>query len=157
MSEQKRQLDLELKIAGFVRTYIEAARSPDLANEPAALRWLCAGLERLLQRRLEGREGSEGWWVDGILPATDMMPDAIKVISAVEVSIRGCAIWSKIARGHFWIDPFFGIVRISDAGDSIGGYKLHFGDAARGLAKVPFGKHLRWPHWFFPPEWLMTF
>jgi len=73
MSEQKGQLDLESKISEFVRPYIDAARGPDLAHEPEALRWLCSGLEWLLTRRQEGREGSEGWWVDGIIPATDML------------------------------------------------------------------------------------
>ncbi len=130
MDEERDQRDLESKIAEFVRTYIEAARSQDLAHEPEALRWLCSGLEWLLTRRLEGREGSEGWWV---------------------------AIYAKAPRAPFWIDPFFGIVRISQTSDSIVGYELHFADAARGLAKVPYGKHVRWPHWFFPPEWLMTF
>jgi len=157
MGDEKGQRDLESKVAELVRTYIEVARSDDSSQEEEALRWLCSGLESLLQRRLEGREGSEGWWVDGIIPATDMLPDAIKVISAVEVSIRGYAIWAKASRAPFWIDPFFGIVRISQTSDSIAGYELHFADAARGLAKVPFGKHLRWPHWFFPPGWLTTF
>ena len=157
MGEERGQRDLESKIAEFVRAYVEAARSDDSSQEHEALRWLCSGLERLLQRRLEGREGSEGWWVDGVLPALDMVPEAVTVISAVEVSVRGCAVWGKVAGGPFWIEPFFGVARISENGDSIVGYELHFADAARGLAKVPFGKHLRWPHWFFPPEWLMTF
>jgi hypothetical protein len=157
MGEERGQRELESKIAEWVRTYVVAAHGDDSSQEQEALRWLCSGLEWLLQRRLEGREGTEGWWVDGIIPATDMLPDAIQVISAVEVSIRGYAIWAKASRAPFWIDPFFGIVRISQTSDSIVGYELHFVDAARGPAKVPFGKHLRWQHWFFPPEWLMTF
>lgn len=157
MAEEERQPDLESKLAEFVRTYIAAARSDDLSKEPEALRWMCCGLEWLLERRLKGREGSEWWWVDGIVPATDMMPDAIQVISAVEVSVRGYALWAKASEAPLWIDPFFCIVRISETGDSIAGYELYFGDAARGLGKVPYDKHLRWVDWFFPQEWVMTF
>ncbi len=155
MGEERGQRDLDSKVAEFVRTYVEAARGDDSSQEQEALRWLCSGLESLLQRRLKGREGSSG--VDRIVAATDMLPDAITVISAVEVSLRGCAIWGKVARGPFWIEPFFGIVRISEKGDSIVGYGLHFADAARGFDKFPCGKHVRRMDWFFPPEWMMTF
>jgi len=138
-----------------VRSYIEAVRGPDSPNEPEALRWLCAGLERLLQRRLQGREGWNGW-VDGIVPATDMLPDAIQVISPVEVSVRGYAMWAK-GRGPSWIEPFSGIVRISESGDSVIAYELRFGNAARGLGTTPYGKHVRWESWFQPVEWMFRF
>jgi len=105
MAEDAGQFDLESKIAEFVRTYIEAAHSDNLSEEPNALRWLCCGLERLLQRRLRDLPGFEGSWADGVVPATDMLPDAIKVISPVEVSIRGYAIWARASRARFWIDP----------------------------------------------------
>ncbi len=85
-----------------------------------------------------------------------MVSEAVRVVSVVEVSLRGYAIWA-IGRGPAWIEPFFGIVRISETGDSIAGYELHFGDAVRGLGKVPYGRHMRWVAWFFPTEWLMTF
>jgi hypothetical protein len=52
MGEERGQRDLESKIAEFVRTYAEAARGDDSSQEQEALRWLCSGLERLLQRRL---------------------------------------------------------------------------------------------------------
>jgi hypothetical protein len=154
MGEKRGQVDLESKVAEVVRTYIAAARSNDV-QEPEALRWMCAGLEYLLGKQLEGRDGWKGW-VDGIIPATDMLPDAIQVISSVEVSVRGYAIWGK-ARGPFWIDPFFGIVRISETDDTIQGYELNFGDAARGLGTTPYGKHLRWESWFLPAEWMFRF
>jgi hypothetical protein len=139
-----------------VRTYVDAARGDDSSQEQEALRWLCSALERLLDGQLDGRDGWKGW-VDGVLPALDMVPEAVTVISAVEVSVRGCAVWRKVAGGPCWIEPFFGIVRISEKGDSIAGYKLHFADAGRGLSRFPYGKHVRRTDWFFPPEWLMTF
>jgi hypothetical protein len=148
--------DLESKVAGFVRSYIRVSRGGDSSEEQEALRWAYAGLERLLGELLQGSKGWTGW-VDGILPATDMFPDALKVISPVELTVRGCAIWGERSQGPFWIEPFLGSVRISENTDAILGYSLKFGDATRGLATVPYGKHLRRPDWFFPVEWLFAF
>jgi hypothetical protein len=148
------EFDLESKLAGFVRAYIRASSGGDSTEEQEALRWTCAALEWLLGELLQGSKGWTGW-VDGIIPATDMLPDALVVISPVEFTLRGCALWGKI-RG-FWIEPFLASVRISDNADAIVGYSLKFADATRGLGTVPHGKHLRRPDWFFPVEWLFTF
>ena len=86
-----------------------------------------------------------------------MLPGSINVVSAVELSVRGWAIWGKRGAGPFWIEPFFGFVRVSDTADAIVSYELRFGDAVRGLAKFPYGKHLRRVDWFFPTEWMFTF
>ena len=90
-------------------------------------------------------------------PGYDMVPDALKVTSPVELTVRGSALWGKGSRGAFWIEPFFATVRISKNTDAIVSYSLKFADAARGLGAVPYGKHLRRPDWFFPVEWLFTF
>jgi hypothetical protein len=148
--------DLESKVAEFIRSYIRASRGGDSSEEQDALRWACAGLERLLGGLLQGSEGWTGW-VDGILPATDMFPDALKVISPVELTVRGSALWGKASRGPFWIEPFLATVRISENTDAIVSYDLKFADATRGLGTVPYGEHLRRPDWFFPVEWLFTF
>ena len=146
---------LESEIAKIVRTYIDTACSDGLSPDPGALRWLCSGLEWLLDREPQGCDGWKGW-VDGILP-TDIVPDAVRIISTVEVSVRGSALWAKTSRGPFWIEPFFGIVRISETDDSIQAYELHFGDAAWGLGATPYGKHVRWESWFLPAEWMFRF
>ena len=39
----------------------------------------------------------------------------------------------------------------------IAGYELHFADAARGLGKFSYGKHIRREDWFFPEDWLFSF
>ena len=146
--------ELETKLAGFIRSYIS---STDPSQKEEALRWVCAGLEWLLGTLLNGCTGWGGW-VDGILPATDMRPDAIEVVSPVALSIRGCALWAKGAKSPFWIEPFHATVQISDAADdTIVSDDLMFADAARELGTVPFGKHLRKPDWFFPSEWLFVF
>jgi hypothetical protein len=145
---------LEAKLAGFIRSYLSCT---DPSQKEEALRWVCAGLEWLLGTLLNGWTGWSGW-VDGILPATDMLPDAIEVISPIALSIRGCALWAKSDKSPFWIEPFHATVQISDAAaDTIVSYDLMFADAARELGTVPFGKHLRKPDWFFPSQWLFTF
>ncbi|HLJ13985.1 MAG TPA: hypothetical protein VKV15_05770 [Bryobacteraceae bacterium] len=139
-----------------MRSYIEAARSDDFLQQQEALRWVCSGLEYMLGVLLDGNEGWNGW-VDGILPATDYLSDAVSVVAPDTLSVRGCALWGRHAGGSFWIEPFLGSVQILDASDVIVNYDFKFGDAARGLAKVPFDKHLRYPNWFFPERWLYTF
>ncbi len=112
---------------------------------------------RTVARRIASRQRRVDRWVDGIFPAYDMVPDALKVTSPVELTVRGSALWGKGSRGTFWIEPFFASVRISENTDAIVSYSLKFADAARGLGTVPYGKHLRRPDWFFPVEWLFTF
>src|ERR1700722_11702585 len=148
--------DSESKVAEFIRSYIRASRGGDASGEQEALRWTCAALERLLGGLLQGSEGWTGW-VDGIFPAYDVVPDALKVTSPVELTVRGSALWGKGSRGTFWIEPFFASVRISENTDAIVSYSLKFADAPAGLGTIPYVKHLRRPDWFFPVEWLFTF
>jgi hypothetical protein len=148
--------ELEIKLAGFIRSYIHASYGEDSLLEQNALRWVCSGLEYLLGSLLNGCEGWRGW-VDGILPATDMLPDAVKVSSGIDLTIHGQALWGEDARGPFWIEPFLGSVRISETHDAITGYKINFADAARGLATFPHDKHVRRAEWFSPAEWLFVF
>jgi hypothetical protein len=154
MSDRERQPNLESKLAEFVRTYIAAVRGDDLSQEPEALRWLCCGLEYFLGEQLEGSDGWNGW-VDGIVPATDMLPDAIQVVSSVEVSVRDYQFGPKLP------GPPSGSTRSSVACEfrrqATPSYEIHFGDKARGLAKLPIGKHLPWVHWFFPKDWIYSF
>ena len=73
-------------LAGFARSYSHA---PHFLHR--RLRWVCTGFEYRLGAPLEGRDGWLGWG-DGILPATDMLPDFIRVISEVELRVRGRAV-----------------------------------------------------------------
>jgi hypothetical protein len=148
--------ELESYLAGFVRSYMQTSRGRDPAGQEDALQKVCTGLEYLLGRLLSRRVEWRGW-VDGVIPATEYVPDSIQVISMVELSVRGCALWAKGSRGPFWIEPFLGCVRISETRDAIVGYQIHFGDASRGLANVPYDKHLRRPDWFHPAQWLFSF
>jgi hypothetical protein len=113
-------------------------------------------LEYLLGSLLDECDGWRGW-VDGVVPATDMLPDAIKVSSGVDLTLRGKAVWGENARGPFWVEPFLALVRVSEADDAIAGYEIKFADAARGLATFPYDKHVRRPEWFSPAEWLFVF
>jgi hypothetical protein len=88
---------------------------------------------------------------------TDLLPDAVQVISGGELRVRGRAVWGEKAEGPFWIEPFLGCVRTSARRDAIVSYELRFADATYGLARFPYGKHLRWQRWFFPTQWLFVF
>jgi hypothetical protein len=147
---------LQSKVAGFVRSYIDATQSADPLRTEEALRWVCSGLEYLLGSLLDECDGWNGW-VDGITPASDMLPDAIEVSSNVDLTIRGKAIWGERSRGPFWVEPFLSSVQIADRRDVIAGYEIGFADAARGLAKFPYEKHVRRAEWFSPTAWLFTF
>jgi hypothetical protein len=153
---QLSDFELEAQVAEFVRSYIRASRAGDSSEEQEALRFTCAALERLINGLLKGSEGWTGW-VDGILPATDMFADALKVISPDELTVRGRAVWGKSSRGPFWIEPFWGAIRLFENTDAIVSYSLRFADATRELGTVAYGQHVRRPAWFFPAEWLFTF
>jgi hypothetical protein len=129
--------DFQSKLAGFVHSYIGALHRRDLSRQQEELRWVCAGLEHLLDVLMQDRDDWAGW-VDGINPASDMLPDSITVVSAVELSVRGWAVWGESAgAAPFWIEPFLGTVRASDTADAIVKYELGFGDAVRGLRRFP--------------------
>jgi hypothetical protein len=147
--------DLESKLAGFVRSYIHASESQDAAQAEEALRWVCSALEHFLGSLLDECDGWRGW-VDGITPATDMLPDAVKVGSKVDLTVRGQALRGE-HRGPFWIEPFLASVQIAATHDELTGYEIHFGDAARGLATFPSDKNVRRLEWYSPTEWLFVF
>jgi hypothetical protein len=69
--------------------------------------------------------------------------------------IRGTADWC--GESGAWIEPFYAAMRLTATGDALSGYTLCFGDSARGLATVPYGKHLRRTDWFYPDTWLFAF
>jgi hypothetical protein len=148
--------DLESKLAGFVRSYIHASKNGESLQAEEALRWVCSGMEYLLGSLLDDCKGWHGW-VDGIIPATDILPDAITVSSNIDLSVCGQAVWGERSQGPFWIEPFLGSVQIAETHDVLGAYEIHFGDAARGLAKFPHDKHVRRVDWFSPGEWLFVF
>ena len=148
--------DLESKLAGFVRSYIHASRGGGATEAKEELRWVCAGLEYLLGSLLDGCDGWNGW-VDGIIPATDMLPDAVQVSSDLDLTVRGQRIWGKKSGGPFWIEPFFGWVQITEERDAVAGYEIDFGDAGRGLGECPYGKHIRLAEWYSPRAWLFAF
>jgi hypothetical protein len=150
------ELELESKLAGFVRTYIHTSQGGEQSQAEEALRWVCAGFEFLLGSLLDQRDDWRGW-IDGIIPATEMLPNAVEAITHVDLTVHGQAIWGERPRGPFWIEPFHGSVHIAEGHDALVGYEVYFADAARGLATFPYGKHIRRPEWYSPTEWLFSF
>ena len=101
----------------------------------------------------------EEWtgWIDGMIPADDIIPEAVRVDSPSGLSGRGRAIF----RERVWVvsgsNRFVASVRVSETSDEILRYLLRFADANRELGEVPYGQQVRRPAWFFPQEWLFTF
>ena len=143
---------IETKLANFVREYLRAISSGSAGDQEEALRWVCSAFEHLLGELLDG---SQGWcgWVDGIEPAFEHFPNAVTVVSDVEISIRGRADWARSGGGPCWVEPFHGIVRIAESEDLIESYELLFSDEERGLGRTEFGKHIRRSDWYFPKRW----
>lgn len=143
---------IEAKLASFVRDYTRSATSGSSENHEEALRWVCAGFEYLLGALLDRSRDWSGW-VDGIEPAFEHFPDAVTVVSEVEIGIRGRAYWSKASRGPFYIEPFFGAVRIAQDHDVVESYEILFSNATQGLGLTPYGKHIRRSDWYLPSKW----
>jgi hypothetical protein len=148
--------ELECKLAAFVRSYIDASLSGESSYANEALTRVCSGFEYLVGHLLNERDEWRGR-VDGIIPATDMVPDAIRVDSSLGFTLNGRAIWGESSRGPFWIEPFRGSVRLTEGTDALIDYEIRFADASRGLATFPYGKHLRRAEWYLPQEWLFMF
>jgi hypothetical protein len=151
MSDQREQL-VESVLAGSVRSYIQAQVESE--EQGRALYGVCSALEHLLDILLQGSSEWNGW-VDGLYLAWDAVPNAVQIVSPVELTVRGKADWGK--RDPCWIEPFFAAVRISETSEAIESYEIKFADAAKGLGRTAYGKHIRQPEWYFPEEWLFTF
>jgi hypothetical protein len=152
-------VDIQTKLAGFVSSYIQASRQSDAASQEEALRWICLTLGSFLEECLRERnEWNRYHWIDDMLPAIVIIPDAVKTESATGLSIRGSTIWGDGGKNEsFWSEPFFAAVTITEAHDAITRYELKFGNAEQGLRKTPSSKHIRRLDWFLPTEWLFTF
>jgi hypothetical protein len=153
-TQQEEIARLESLLVADLRVYLDARkRSPGEAQEHIPS--LMAILEHLLQSYLEGCEGwKRSYFIDGISPAFDMIPDCFTV-TGDEIRIRGRADWCGESKS--WIEPFYAVMRLTPAADTLSSYTLCFGDSALGLATVPYGKHLRRADWFFPETWLFAF
>jgi len=119
--------------------------------EAQELRSVCSGLARLLGQLLEGRENwSRYMWVDGVLPSL------AAVVSPEELSILGLMIWGEKGRTQQWVEPFFASVRVSESCELLG-YHIRCGDAAAGLAKNPYGTHVKSKRQSEPEDWMFAF
>lgn len=155
MREDVNALDLEEKIAGDVAAYVRHLASGAEKDPADSLRWICAGLERLLTRCLHmHRVWPASTWCDGILHAEAEM------VSPVELFVRGTAVWNE--KREAWCDPFQAELRISTDGRFLSWYNLRFGDRRQGLRLARYGESYgvvdprrqdrRWLHEFTAEE-----
>jgi hypothetical protein len=137
-----------LELTKSVRALIHASDSERELEE----RELCLLLSWELGRLLQSSIGwSNFYWIERLLP------DLIEVISPIEVNVRGRLECAGYGNGCWWIEPFFGSVRLTETGDSIAAYRLMCGNADRGLGQTPYGTHIRREDWFRPAAWLFAF
>jgi hypothetical protein len=66
-------------------------------------------------------------------------------------------IWGERGKTQQWVEPFSASVRVSDNGEKLLGYQIMCGDAAKGLAKVPYGEQVRSAARSDPKDWLFVF
>lgn len=154
MRDDANALNLEEKIAGDVAEHIRYLASGAEEDPADSLRWICAGLERLLTRCMHMRVWPASTWCDGILHAE------AEIVSSVELLVRGTAIWYE--NKDAWCDPFQAELRISTDGRFLVWYKLRFGDRRQGLRLARYGesygivdpqlKDRRWLHEFTAEE-----
>lgn len=150
-------VEIEAEVAGAVRAYLEIeaatggdpAAPPPLWRDPAAeaqLWRICAGLEWFLNRLLRDDPGwNEDGFVDGV------SADAVVMVSPVEVELRGELLFLGTPS---WRERFLGRLRVAPDRDGLDFYLLAFGDADRGLGRVPERSLRRYP--VDPPRWLFV-
>jgi hypothetical protein len=147
----RKPFDLKATVAGDIGVYLDS--TADSPEQEDALRWMSAGLSRILTDLLDGnKDWYRGCWFDGIIPVE------MKVLTRDELYIEGIAIWEghKRVRG---VEPVELTITISDNRDTITKYIIKVGDARRGLVRVPIDlsyRRSRSAEWLFvfmyPPE-----
>lgn len=141
-------------LAQYAGNYLSSLQLPAGEPQPEALRWLCAVLERVLERELVIAQVGDWVWVDGIVPGFDLCSDAVSVVQPSEVRIHGYAYWGECVNGPFWHDPLRAQIRLDDTGLR---YVLEFGNATHGLRSLPGERNPRRADWLSPAEWLYRF
>jgi hypothetical protein len=97
-------------------------------------------------------DGDDRWsqysWVD------DVLPDRVDLDGATGVALSGLVITGD--EHHQWIEPFQATIATSPSGTELTRYEVSVGDAAAGLATVPYGgrRPVEWPD---VPAWLFSF
>ena len=152
-SREKRATELHeltTMLSESAQAYVRLAERDDEAGQEQ-LRDLCSVLARILGLLLEGEyKWSRYKWVDSILPI------AVTVPSACELSIRGKMIWGERRQTGEWSEPFSTRVQIPSGEDSLR-FKILCGDASRGLGTAPYSTSPRRDSLTDPQEWLFSF
>jgi hypothetical protein len=145
--------ELERILTGEVIDYLAVAESSDpdaLAKREGPM---CSTLGRLFTRRLEDKDNPPwGFWVDDMIPGwygLSTFPHGLE--------FYGYAIWGDHSRQQ-WAAPAAVKVQVTPEGGSLANYRLDFGDARRGLTRLPLGQnHVKVIEMNRPETWLSTF
>jgi len=143
------EVDFETPLANAVRHYL-LQEPNERISEDEHLRQVCYWLAPLLDRLLGGEDGWGHYKsVDAIEPCTATR------VSPSDLRLEGLVIWMTDTRGD-WIDPLSASIHVSDQPSEPLGYRLQFGNAARGLGKCPYGVSQDFP--YIPvTDWMFSF
>jgi hypothetical protein len=142
-------VDFETPLANAVRDYLRQEPNERI-SEDEHLREVCRWLAPLLNRLLRGEIGWGPYRsVDTLEPCTATR------VSPCDLRLEAVVIWMTDTRGH-WIDPLSASIHISEQPLEPLGYRLQFGNAARGLGKCGYGCDQDFP--YVPvTDWMFSF
>ena len=119
---------IELITAAAIRRYLDSpALDEDISRDAASAVAALAGV--LLA---DDERWSTYSWVD------DLLVEAIDRVSDRSIKVVGLLITGDDGRNQ-WVDPFDGELEVSETGRDLSRYRMRIGDAAVGLATVPYG------------------
>jgi hypothetical protein len=141
--------EVETSLAAAVQDYL-LAEPNDRISEDENLRPVC----RLLSRWLRDMLANADRWgqyrsVDDVLPCTTDRH------SSTDLMLKGLLIWMDDG-SRDWKEPLSAEIHLSGNPSMPLGYKVHVGDADRGLGKCPYGTLHDYP--YVPVHrWLFSF
>ena len=127
--------ELVRRLAGEVREFLAVAESGNREVIENCESAMCQSLECLFEGWLQDKENlPRGFWLDGISPSCygiKTLPDGLE--------FYGWAWWGDDSRTQ-WVAPLNVRAQLAPGGASLAKYRLDFGDAARGITRLPIGR-----------------
>lgn len=127
--------ELERELAGEIKDYLAIAKSGNREVVEKCERAMCETLEWLFTGWLQNEENlPRGFWIDGIFPSCYGI-----TTFPLGLEFYGYALWGDHSR-HEWVAPLNVNVQLAPGGVSLAKYRLDFGDAARGISRLPIDR-----------------
>lgn len=141
--------EVEASLAAVVHGYL-LAEPNDRISEDENLRPVCRRLARWLRDML----GNADEW-GPYRSVDDILPCAADRDSTTDLLLTGLLIWMDDGTRD-WKEPLSAEIHLSGNGSMLLSYRVHVGDADRGLGKCPYGTQHDYP--YVPVHrWLFSF